>query len=161
VPTAHTVLEPAATAAAAIHSLWSLLFWTSTAIFVLVLGTLALAARRNGAAGDAASRQQTTLTRSVAAATALTVVILFGFLLVSVSTSHAIASVRPATAITVAITGHQWWWEVEYEEATPVARLRTANEVHIPVGRPVVFKVTSRDVIHSFWVPNLHGKKGG
>jgi len=57
------------------------------------------------------------------------------------------------------LIGHQWWWEAEYEAAVPSQRFRTANELHIPVGRPVVFKVTSRDVIHSFWVPNLHGKR--
>jgi cytochrome c oxidase subunit 2 len=158
-PTAHSVLEPAATAAAAIHGLWSLLFWTSTAIFVLVLVALAFAVRHSRSAPDTTSRQHATLTRSVAAATALTVVILFGFLLASVWTSHAIASVRPPTAVTVAITGHQWWWEVEYEEGTPAARMRTANDVHIPIGRPEVYKETSRDVIHSFWVPNLHGKR--
>jgi len=162
-PDAQTVVEPAATAAAAIHDLWSLMLWTSTVIFFVVLVALALAVRRNRpepvASPDATAGQTETMTRGVAVATALTVVILFGFLVASVWTSRAIASVRPTTAVTVQVTGHQWWWEVEYEEGTPAARMRTANEIHIPVGRPVVFKVTSHDVIHSFWVPNLHGKR--
>lgn len=56
--------------------------------------------------------------------------------------------------ITVDLIGHQFWWEVRYLEQGVV----TANEIHIPVGEPVLFRVTSADVIHSFWVPQLHGK---
>ncbi|HEV2706187.1 MAG TPA: c-type cytochrome, partial [Pyrinomonadaceae bacterium] len=51
-----------------------------------------------------------------------------------------------------------WWWEVEYDNRNPSLNVTTANEIHIPVGRPVFFRLTSNDVIHSFWVPNLHGK---
>jgi cytochrome c oxidase subunit 2 len=62
--------------------------------------------------------------------------------------------------VSINVTGHQWWWEVEYQDLNaPTLRFRTANEIHIPVGRPVVLNVTSRDVIHSFWVPNLQGKR--
>ena len=57
------------------------------------------------------------------------------------------------------MTGHQWWWEVNYENPVASRSFTTANEIHIPVGQPVVLKLTSQDVIHSFWVPNLHGKK--
>jgi cytochrome c oxidase subunit 2 len=158
-PSAQSIVQPATTAAAAIHSLWSLLLWVSTAIFVAVLAVLVVALfhRRRDPPDRGAS--VASLPRTVAAATALTVVILFGFLIASISTSRAIASVRPETAISIAVTGHQWWWEIEYEEGVPEMRMRTANEIHSPVGRPVVFKVTSRDVIHSFWVPNLHGKR--
>ena len=66
---------------------------------------------------------------------------------------------RRRAPISIAITGHQWWWEVQYEDAVPSRRVLTANEIHIPTNRPVVLKVTSRDVIHSFWVPNLQGKR--
>jgi cytochrome c oxidase subunit II len=59
----------------------------------------------------------------------------------------------------VRITGHQWWWEVQYPDAVPSNTFTTANEVHIPVGKLVKFEIRSMDVIHSFWVPNLHGKK--
>src|SRR6185295_16814141 len=77
----------------------------------------------------------------------------------SVWTARATASRYAGSALTVEITGHQWWWEVQYDDAVPSRRAVTANEIHIPVGRPVVFKVTSRDVIHSLWIPNLHGKR--
>ena len=71
----------------------------------------------------------------------------------------AVASIQASSVVSVEITGHQWWWEIEYEDAVPSRRVVTANELHIPMNRPVVLKVTSRDVIHSFWVPNLQGKR--
>jgi cytochrome c oxidase subunit 2 len=56
--------------------------------------------------------------------------------------------------LTVDVVGHQWWWEVRY----PEQRIVTANEVHIPSGQPVLIRLTTDDVIHSFWVPQLTGK---
>jgi cytochrome c oxidase subunit 2 len=96
---------------------------------------------------------------AVSMAVGVTVVVLFVLLVASVWTGRAIASPGPTSAVIVNLTGHQWWWEAEYEDAVPSQRVRTANELHIPTGRPVVLKVTSHDVIHSFWVPNLHGKR--
>ena len=58
----------------------------------------------------------------------------------------------------IRITGYQWWWKVEYPHADPSRQFTTANELHIPVGRPIAVRLQSSDVIHSFWVPNLHGK---
>lgn len=63
------------------------------------------------------------------------------------------ADLRPE----IMIIGHQWWWEVQYL-GDPAQRFTTANEIHIPVGRPVDIELRTRDVIHSFWVPTLHGK---
>lgn len=60
----------------------------------------------------------------------------------------------PENAMQVKVIGHQWWWEFQY----PELGITTANELHIPVGRPVELIVTSADVIHSFWVPRLAGK---
>lgn len=58
----------------------------------------------------------------------------------------------------IEVVGHQWWWEVHYTGGGPDRRVTTANELHIPVGRPVEIEVRTTDVIHSFWVPRLHGK---
>ena len=59
----------------------------------------------------------------------------------------------------ITVTGHQWWWEVEYDYgSSDHDHFVTANELHIPVGRPVDIRLQTRDVIHSFWVPRLHGK---
>jgi cytochrome c oxidase subunit 2 len=60
--------------------------------------------------------------------------------------------------LTIDVTGQLWWWQIKYENDVPSQTVTTANEIHIPVGRLVQFKLRSNDVIHSFWVPNLHGK---
>ena len=52
-----------------------------------------------------------------------------------------------------------WWWRVAYLDSEGREAFQDANEIHIPVGRPVVFELDSADVIHSFWVPRLGGKK--
>lgn len=59
-----------------------------------------------------------------------------------------------ADNLEIEIIGHQWWWEVRYTNQV----FDTANEIHIPAGQPVTLHVTTADVIHSFWVPELHGK---
>ncbi|HYX22349.1 MAG TPA: cytochrome c oxidase subunit II [Thermoanaerobaculia bacterium] len=58
----------------------------------------------------------------------------------------------------ILVTGRQWWWEVQYRIGPEDGWIRTANEIHIPAGRPVEIGLQSTDVIHSFWVPRLHGK---
>ena len=64
--------------------------------------------------------------------------------------------VKPA--LTIEITGWQWWWRVRYLSDDPARVFTTANEIHIPAGVPVQFKLIGGDVIHSFWVPALSGK---
>ena len=59
----------------------------------------------------------------------------------------------------VRVTGEMWWWRVAYLDADGREVLQDANEVHIPTGQPVVFELLSADVIHSFWIPQLGGKK--
>ena len=58
----------------------------------------------------------------------------------------------------IKITGHQWWWEIEYLNDDLTQQFTTANELHLPIGRPINIEVETRDVMHSFWVPALHGK---
>ena len=64
------------------------------------------------------------------------------------------APARGSTALTIRVVGHRWWWEVRYGNSTAV----TANEIHIPVGTRVGVVLTTADVIHSFWVPELNRK---
>jgi cytochrome c oxidase subunit II len=59
----------------------------------------------------------------------------------------------------VRVTGEMWWFRVQYLDADGTVTMEDANEIHIPVGRPVVLELESADVIHSFWVPHLSGKK--
>ena len=87
-------------------------------------------------------------------------VLLFALLVSSFLAGRAITMTRTdENALTIEVTGHQWWWEVRYDDPTPSNIFTTANEIHIPVGVPVVIQLKSTDVIHSFWVPNLAGKK--
>jgi cytochrome c oxidase subunit 2 len=58
-------------------------------------------------------------------------------------------------AITVNVTAHQYWWQFEY----PDQKLSTASDLYVPTGTKVYVKLTSQDVIHSFWVPSLFGKQ--
>ncbi|MGA9885599.1 MAG: cytochrome c oxidase subunit II [Candidatus Acidiferrales bacterium] len=58
----------------------------------------------------------------------------------------------------IRIVGHQWWWQIEYLNSDPAKEFTTANELHLPVGRPVYIEVVTADVMHSFWIPALHGK---
>jgi cytochrome c oxidase subunit 2 len=60
--------------------------------------------------------------------------------------------------VTIKLTGYRWWWKIEYSDPSPHKHVITANEIHIPVGRPVLINTHSQDVIHSFWIPELHGK---
>jgi cytochrome c oxidase subunit 2 len=157
-----SVLAPAGTQASSIHALWSLMLWTSVAVFVIVLAMLivgVIRGMRNRSTDDSSLPSERSLSRAVGLAVGATVLILIALLTASIFTTRAIDSLQASSAITIALTGHQWWWEVQYEDAIPSRRVITADELHIPVNRPVVFKVTSRDVIHSFWVPNLQGKR--
>jgi cytochrome c oxidase subunit 2 len=69
-----------------------------------------------------------------------------------IKTTQAPASTT--TKLTVQVIGHQWWWEIRYPGTDAV----TANELHIPVRTPVRIELTTADVIHSFWVPQLNRK---
>ena len=163
--------KPAALAAAGpqsgrIAGLWAVVFWLSVVVEIAVVAYLlyALAGGRRAAAlpgpllRPEAARERR-FTRGVGAAVALTAVIVVGLLIASALTARALGGLGSPQALTVEITGHQWWWEIEYWDPVPAHRARTASELHIPAGEPVLIKLRSRDVIHSFWVPALHGKK--
>ena len=157
-----SVLSPAGIQAAAIHHLWSVMLWTSIIVTAVVLTGVLFALRRgirNQSPQTPSITSERALARAVSLAVGTTVVILGALLVASVRTGRALGSLHASSAVTIEITGHQWWWEIQYDDAMPSRRVVTANEVHIPIHRPVVLKVTSRDVIHSLWVPNLQGKR--
>ena len=154
--TIQSALHPAGPGAASISDLWWLMFWTCTVVYLLVMTALVMAIRRHREGENAPAER--TLVRSVVGASAVTVVILFALLVASVTTGRAVGAVTSSNPMVIAITGNQWWLDVEYHNPLPSLRTRTANELHLPVGRPVRLLLTSNDVIHSFWVPNLHGK---
>jgi cytochrome c oxidase subunit II len=152
-----SALDSAGIQAARIEWLWWLMFWVTAAIFVLVVGAVALAVRR-GRSTVEARPAESTLFRSVAIATATSLVVLVGLLFASVIIGRAIGSHPGGQPLMVKVTGYQWWWSIEYLDTAPSQHFTTANELHLPTGRPVVLNLVASDVIHSFWVPRLHGK---
>ena len=143
---------------------WLIWFFTglSAAIWLLVMAGLAASifrARSGGldplAIDEPVERQAS---RTVTASVAATAAVLVALTLLSFFSNRTLAGIGSDSALTIQVTGHQWWWEVRYEGAEPSRILDTANEIHIPSGEPVRILLASEDVIHSFWVPALHGK---
>ena len=64
----------------------------------------------------------------------------------------------PADGIVISVSGVRWWWDLSYRDPASGSEIRSANEIRVPVGRPVTLGLTTGDVIHSFWVPALGGK---
>lgn len=159
---AHAVLNPASPQAAAIAHLIRIFFGVAIIIWLVVLGALAyaLARPRRLAQRDADPRLHRRQIVTVSAALALSTALLLSLGFVDYGTGRNIDTARATSPDTVRVLliGRQWWWEIQYEQPTPPYRVTTANEMHIPVGRPVLMTLESADVIHSFWAPNLHGK---
>jgi cytochrome c oxidase subunit 2 len=152
--------------AARIERLWWLIFSIILGVYVIVVAWCGMAIYRSRTTvpvNAVPPQVNTTADRRssfvVGIAITITVVLLFVILTASVLTGHAIANLTSKNPVTIDITGHQWWWEVRYEATQADQTVVTANEIHIPVGQPVVIKTSSVDVIHSFWAPNLHGKR--
>ncbi|AUX78612.1 cytochrome c oxidase subunit II [Sinorhizobium fredii] len=141
------------------------LFWVFTAIvaavWLMTMAVLVLALlRRRAARADPLVLEpeaERSMARAVGAAAALTAAIVVALTLVSYGAQRALFDSHEAE-LTLLVKGHQWWWEVTYEDAQPSRSFTTANEIHVPVGEPVLLKLRSSDVIHSFWVPSLAGK---
>lgn len=89
---------------------------------------------------------------------AFPVVVLSALLIYGLGLTSRLSDEPRPGEMRVRVTGEMWWWRVAYLDGQGREALRDANEVHIPVGRPVVFELESADVIHSFWVPRLGGK---
>ena len=155
-----SALEAAGRGSGSIAFLWWAMFAMGTAVFIGVAVMLALALRRRRRSDDAEQRHRddARATRVVAAAVAATVVVLLVTFTLSLFTSRSAAALASDGAPEIEVTGVQWWWDVRYNDPRPDRVVRSANELHLPAGRPVRIKLASRDVIHSFWVPSLHGK---
>jgi cytochrome c oxidase subunit 2 len=155
-PHIQSIIHPAGIAAARISHLWWVLFGICALVWVLVAGATLIAMSRGRRAASAASDRQAS--RAVAVAGVATVIALFAILTASATTGRAIDAIRPQEGLRIVVTGNQWWWDVQYDNPNPSLQVRTANELHIPVGRPVGVSLLATDVIHSFWIPSLQGK---
>jgi cytochrome c oxidase subunit 2 len=157
-PTAVTPnsLNPQGPAAARIMNLWWLAMGLGLFTYLLVLGCLLLALWRRRQPGRQQAEKWQRYGHGLILGGGLifpviVLIILYGFTL---NTLSALSLPHTSDRVLIEVVGHQWWWEVNY----PHHRIHTANEIHIPVGEPVQLQLTSADVIHSFWVPELHGK---
>ena len=164
-----SALDPAGTQSDQINTLWWSFFWILGLVFIIVMVILLLTLSRRQPKMDqgveAGNHQPPEATESrfrktVTAATIITIVVLFALIVASVGTGKSIADLGSRkNPLTIQVTANQWWWQFQYTSDTAAQTLVTANEIHIPIGRPVQIVGTSLDVIHSFWVPNLHGKR--
>jgi cytochrome c oxidase subunit 2 len=159
----HSVFHPGSPQATAIAHLWWWMAAVGGVVWVAVVAAMvsAVHAQRRGDASvvvDAASSERDRARRMIGAAVFVTVLILGAFLAYDFAVGRALAA-RPSRALTIDVTGHQWWWEIEYESPDVSKRLVTANEIHVPVGELIQVKLRAADVIHSFWAPNLNGKR--
>ena len=157
----HSVLNPSSPQTRLIDRLWDAMYLVSAVVFVLVVLALLLSAfRRRGAEAPAIDpARERSLTTAVSIATALTVLILFGFLVYDVAVGRQLTRGLGKDALQVRVIGHQWWWELQYRDSVAHNWFTTANELHIPVGRPVALELLSTDVIHSFWPPTISQKR--
>ena len=133
---------------------WALLLG-GTAVFALVLAAL-------GAAlfGSAALKARLGGEKAIwIGGFAFPAVVLTGLLIWGLMLTSSLSATRVTGAeMRVKIIGEMWWWRVHYQDAEGRQTLRDANELHIPVGKPVLLELETADVIHSFWVPRLGGK---
>jgi cytochrome c oxidase subunit 2 len=149
-------LRPAGPIAREIDSLWKIVFTAAVAVFVVVEGLIVVAIirfrQRKG--DDVPPKQTHGNTRAEITWTIAPALLLAVLAVPTVLTIFALARERP-NSLHVDVTGQQWWWRYDY----PDAKVTTANELHIPTGRPIRLALHSKDIIHSFWVPRLGGKQ--
>jgi cytochrome c oxidase subunit 2 len=159
-------INPAGPHAQSLSRLWWLMFYVCTAVFVLVWIALTMALRSAARRTDLIPvlnpppETERRKRNAVLSAVAVTTITLFVLLIYSFSTGRSLtADLAQKNGLSIEVTGKQWWWEVRYQDVDASNIFTTANEIHIPVGVPVTFTLRGADVIHSFWVPNLGGKK--
>lgn len=156
-----STLHPASDAARDIADLWWVLFVVSAIVCAFVILLVLLAVARGRTARDDTVPNphvpDSPFARGLilVAGIAVPAVVLTGLFILTVRTLPSTSAPTEGEGrLTVSVTGRQWFWDVDY----PGRGVRTANEIHIPVGVPVRVNVSTQDVIHSFWVPRLNRK---
>ena len=154
---APSVLRPRGAAAGEEATLGWVLLVIAAVVVVIVSALVTIAAfRRHRETGDLVQPVKGETHWITFGGLLIPAVILVGVFVLTMFTLRALA--RPSDGpVTITITGHQWWWELRYDDGGG-APFTTANEIHIPVGQRVRLHLRTGDVIHSFWVPELAGK---
>jgi cytochrome c oxidase subunit 2 len=136
--------------------LFNILIWLGTIVFIFVEGILlyAIFRYRRRSENDRPQHVHGNTTLEILW-TAIPALILAFIAVPTVRTIFKTQAKAKADALQVEVIGHQWWWEFRY----PQYKVTTANELYLPVGRTVNFTLRSEDVLHSFWIPQLGGKR--
>ncbi len=152
----NTTFDPHSDYGRSIDFLWNRLLLLGTIVFVLVeFGLIYIMFRYRKRKGDERPPQTH---GNVVVEIIWTLIPAFILLFIAVPTVRTVFHTQAkavAGALEIDVIGHQWWWEFRYPEYGIV----TANEIYLPTGRTVNFKLNSHDVIHSFWIPQLGGKR--
>lgn len=148
------VLDPAGPFAAPVTTL----SWALLVMFLVVMAVVAAALWLALFGGPRARRRFGGERLIWSAGVAFPVIVLSGLLVWGLTLTSSLTERPTGDELRIRVSGEMWWWRVTYLDAEGREVAWDANEVHIPVGRPVVFELTSADVIHSFWVPRLAGK---
>ena len=156
-----SVLEPRSEAGERVERLWWLTFWTSVIVVVVVTAFILRAVQRGRKPvpeGDEEAIDKRPVRWGerfiVIAGLVVSGAILAGTFAFSLSELNALARPPGEPTMTIEVVGRNWWWEARYPNGAV-----TANEIHIPAGQAVEVKLSTADVIHSFWVPQLNVKK--
>jgi cytochrome c oxidase subunit 2 len=157
-----STLNPAGAKATQIDHIFRVFLGVSVVVWLLVVVFLAAALLRERVARldplGTDPRQERRLTVIVSIFVALTAATLVVLTAVSYAGQRSLFGPH-AEGVTIRVIGHQFWWELRYEEPENAKSFVTANEMHIPVGEPVNLKLEASDVIHSLWMPNISGKE--
>ena len=149
-----TTFVPKSDTGALVHEVYKFVFILAGIVFVIIMAaTLIFSLVYRERPGQVA-RQFHGNSRLEVIWTLLPVLIVVAIAVPTYQTMAITTKPPPADALKVIAIGHQWWWEFQY----PELGITTANELHLPVNRAVSVTLESKDVIHSFWVPQLTGK---
>jgi cytochrome c oxidase subunit II len=150
-------LDPQGPVSEAMANLFWLMLGLGVVVFVAVVLVLALGLFRRRSAGEPEPDRQGRDPFGrwfVVAGVVVPLVILVVVFGATVRAMRFVPTSAPPEALVIEVVGHQFWWEVRY----PTQGVTVRDELHLPVGRPVNLQLSSADVIHSFWVPELAGK---
>lgn len=149
-----TTYVPKSDTTVLVHGVYRFVFWLAGGVFVVIMAaTLIFSLVYRERPGQVA-RQFHGNSRLEVVWTLIPVLIVAAIAVPTFSTMAVTNKPAPEGALQVIAIGHQWWWEFQY----PELGITTANEMHLPVDRPIAVTLESKDVIHSFWVPQLSGK---
>ena len=153
-----SVLRPAGPIAEAIAGLCWVLIAAGAVIFCAVMVMLGWALLRRRQPGDAAAAGRSGWLWVVGGGVVFPAVVLSALLVHATLRSAALAPAGDGDGMVVTVKAHLWWWEVRYRDPASGADIVLANQINLPVGRPVTLGLVSDNVIHSLWIPALAGK---